>query len=91
MDIRRHIEALIARVRDGKGTVPSDVRRAAMELPEGALYEKVARHAYRVTDEDVAAAKQSTSEDEIFELVVCVAIGQAKRQYDAAIAALEKA
>ena len=91
MDIRRHIEALIARVRDGKGKVPADVRRAAIELPEGALFEKVAQHAYRVTDEDVAAAKGHLSEDEIFELVVCTAIGQAKRQYDAAITALAEA
>ena len=91
MDIRRHIEAVVARVRDGEGKVPREVRRAAMEVPEGPLYEKVATNAARITDEDVAIAKQSTTEDEIFELVVCVAIGQAKRQYDAAMAALEEA
>jgi hypothetical protein len=43
-----------------------------------------------VTDEDITAAKASgLSEDQIFEIVVCAAIGQAERQYDAALAALD--
>jgi len=53
------------------------------------LIDKVTRHAWKVTDEDVAATKAaSVSEDEIFELVVCAALGQATRQLDAALAAL---
>ena len=45
-----------------------------------------------VTDEDIAAARASgLSEDQIFEIVVCAAIGQAKRQYDTALEALEAA
>jgi alkylhydroperoxidase family enzyme len=56
------------------------------------LIDKVARHAYKVTDEDIAAARASGfSEDQIFEIVVCAAIGQATRQYDAALAALAEA
>jgi hypothetical protein len=56
------------------------------------LIEKVARYAYKVTDADITAARTSgLSEDEIFELVVCAAIGQATRQYDSARAALEAA
>jgi hypothetical protein len=31
------------------------------------------------------------SEDQIFEIVVCAAVGQATRQYDTAFAALEAA
>jgi hypothetical protein len=31
------------------------------------------------------------SEDQVFEIVVCSAIGQATRQYDGALAALEAA
>ena len=91
MEIRRHLEALIARVRDGEGKASREARRAAFDKPEGPLLAKVAAHAYKVTDEDVEAAKASASEDEVFELVVCTAIGQAKRQYDAAMAALEEA
>ena len=52
------------------------------------LVEKVAYRAYSVTDEDVAAARAAgLSEDQIFEIVVCAAIGQADRQYTSALAA----
>jgi hypothetical protein len=88
VDIRGHLEALIARVRDGEGRATREARRAAFEKPAGPLLVKVAAHAYKVTDEDVASATASASEDEVFELVACTAIGQAKRQYDAAMAAL---
>ena len=44
-----------------------------------------------MTDEDVAAAKAALSEDEMFELAVCAAIGQATRQLDNALAALADA
>jgi hypothetical protein len=56
------------------------------------LVDKVARHPWRVTDEDVTAAKAAhLSEDEIFELVVCAALGQASRQLTSALAALDAA
>jgi alkylhydroperoxidase family enzyme len=56
------------------------------------LIDKVAKRAYQVTDDDIAAARSSgLSEDQIFELVVCAAVGQAARQYDAARAALVEA
>jgi len=56
------------------------------------LIEKVARHSYKVTDEDVAAVRAAgLSEDQIFEIVVCAAVGQASRQYASALAALASA
>jgi alkylhydroperoxidase family enzyme len=56
------------------------------------LISKVAKHAYTVTDEDIAAARASgLSEDQIFEMVVSAAIGQATRQYNTALAALDAA
>ena len=56
------------------------------------LIDKVVKQAYRVTDGDIAAAKASgLSEDQIFEIIVCAAIGQAGRQHDTALAALEAA
>jgi hypothetical protein len=73
------------------------LRRAAFDNsavaePLSALIDKVARRTYKVTDDDIAAAKTSgLSEDQIFELVVCAAIGQATRQYDTALATLEAA
>jgi alkylhydroperoxidase family enzyme len=57
------------------------------------LVDKVARyHPHRVTDDDIAAARGAgLSEDQIFEIVVCAAVGQATRQCDAAVTALEAA
>jgi hypothetical protein len=85
---------LVARVLEGRGKAPAELRRAAFENagldePIRTLVEKVAIHAYRVTDEDVAAVRGAgLSEDQIFEIVVCAAVGQATRQYSSALAAL---
>ena len=60
-----------------------------MPEPLNRLIEKVAKRAYTVTDEDIAAVKASgLSEDQIFEIVVCAALGQATRNYETALAAL---
>jgi len=56
------------------------------------LIEKVALHPTRVTDDDIAAVVASgLSEDQVFELVVCAAVGQATRQYETALGALDAA
>jgi alkylhydroperoxidase family enzyme len=58
----------------------------------GTLVSKVAEQPTNVTDEDFAAARASgLSEDQIFEMVVSAAIGQATRQYNTALAALDAA
>jgi alkylhydroperoxidase family enzyme len=96
-DITQARKALVRRILEGAGKASSSERRAAfnnsgLAEPVAALADKVARHAYKVTDEDITAARESgRSEDEIFEIMVCAAIGQATRQYDTAIAALEAA
>lgn len=88
---------LVARVLDGKGTAAPELRRAAFDNaglsePVRTLVEKVAHQAYRVTDEDVAAVRAAgLHEDQIFEIVVCAAVGQADRQYASALAALASA
>jgi alkylhydroperoxidase family enzyme len=93
-DIRQARKALARRILEGAGKVSPSERRAAFQnsglaKPLAALVDKVARHAYRVTDEDITAAKLSgLTEDQVFEIVVCAAIGQATRQYDTAFAAL---
>ena len=89
--------ALVTRVLEGGGTAPADQRRAAFENGEFAeplrtLVDRVALHPTYVTDADVAAVKASgLDEDQVFELVVCAAVGQATRQYEAALAALAAA
>ena len=95
-DVTRHREAAVKRILEGKGTASPEQRRAAfandgVAEPARALIDKVVKHAYKVTDEDVTAAKQQLSEDQIFELVVCAAVGQATRQLEAALAALDEA
>jgi rhodanese-related sulfurtransferase len=93
-DIREAREALVRRILEGAGKASPSERRAAFNNsgvagPLGVLVDKAARHAYRVTDEDINAVKRSgLSEDQVFEIVVYVAIGQASRQYNAALAAL---
>ena len=87
----------VTRILEGDGKASRAQRRAAFENaglsgPVNTLIDKVARHAYRVTDEDIALARAAgLSEDQIFEMVVCAAIGQATRQYDNALAALAAA
>jgi len=94
-DIKEAQKALVSRILAGDGNASPSMRRAAFnnsDLPEplNLLVNKVAMHAHTVTDDDINAAKRSgLNEDQVFEIVVCAAIGQATRQYDAAIANLE--
>jgi hypothetical protein len=87
-------QVLIARILDGDGRASHALRRAAFDnaglpAPVKMLIDKVAQRAHTVTDDDIAGVRASgLSEDQIFELVVCAAIGQAQRQYDGALAAL---
>lgn len=96
-DIGAARQALIARILDGEGAAARDDRRAAYEkagLPGAlaALVGKVALRPAEVDDGDFAAVRAAgLTEDQIFEIVVCAAVGQAARQYDAALAALDAA
>ena len=96
-DIRPSRKALVRRILEGAGKASLSDRRAAFNSsglaePLGTLADKVARYAFRVTDEDIAAATASgLNEDQVFEIIVCAAVGQATRQYDTALAALEAA
>jgi len=89
--------AVVARILEGEGRASHALRRAAFDNaglvePLSSLIDKIAKHAYKVTDEDIAAARTlGLSEDQIFEIVVCAAVGQATRQHDGALAALEAA
>jgi hypothetical protein len=90
-------KALVTWVLEGDGRASRAWRRAAFDNtglsePLRTLINKVAKQPTRVTDEDVAAVKASgLSEDQIFELVVCAAIGQATRQYRTGLEALVEA
>lgn len=89
--------ALTSRILDGDGKASTAERNAAfnnsgLAEPLATLVDKVARHASAVTDDDIAAARSSgRSEDQVFEIVVCAAVGASSRQYDTALAALDAA
>jgi hypothetical protein len=88
---------LIARVVEGNGKAAPELRRGAFDNaglsePVRSLIDKVANNAHRITDEDIAAVRAAgLSEDQIFEIVICAAVGQASRQYTSALAALARA
>src|SRR6202000_2040716 len=96
-NIEQARKALLRTVLEGDGKASAIERRSAfnnggLAEPLRQLVDKVALNASAVNDEDINRARRSgSSEDQIFEIVVCAAIGKATRQYDAAKAALEGA
>jgi hypothetical protein len=94
---RAAFRALVDRILNGGGTAPVQERAQAfgnegLTPPLDALIGKVVARPTQVTGADFAAAKASGfSEDQLFELVVCAAVGQSARLYEAALAALADA
>ena len=86
--------ALADRVVHGEGRAPAEQRAHAfrnegLPPPLHALVDKTATRPGHVTEDDFAAARAAgSSEDELFELVVCAAVGQSARLYVAGLAAL---
>jgi alkylhydroperoxidase/carboxymuconolactone decarboxylase family protein YurZ len=89
--------ALVNRILQGPGQASAEQRGRAFdngELPEPVhtLIDKVAARSAQVTDSDfAAAARAGVSDDQLFELVICAAVGESTRQYEAALAALAEA
>ena len=88
-------EATAAALLRGPGASPAELRQACArgEAPEElrALVEKIERHAYQVTDEDIASLRAKYSEDQLFEIIVAAAFGAADRRLAAGLHALEEA
>lgn len=88
---------LVNRVLNAEGRASAEQRagafsNAGLPPPLHALIGKVATSPAQVTDADFAAAKASGfSEDQLFELVVCAAVGESARLYEAGMAALAEA
>jgi alkylhydroperoxidase family enzyme len=64
-------------------------RGVPAELQE--LADKIERHAYTVTDQDLADLKTIYSDDELFEIVVSASLGSALERLRAGLRALEEA
>jgi hypothetical protein len=80
----------------GPGTLSPEIRQAAAAgagLPEdlAAFVEKIHRHAYQVTDEEVAALRAKHGDDAVFELVVAASLGAADQRFQAGMRALVEA
>ena len=91
---RAAFRALQDRVVDGAGRASPEQRarafsNAGLTPPLDRLLGKVASRPTQVTDADFAAARAAGfNADELFELVICAAVGQSARLYDAGLAAL---
>jgi hypothetical protein len=94
---RAAYRALEDRILNGEGRASPEQRagafsNAGLPPPLDGLVSKVATRPTEVTDADFAAAQAAgASEDELFELVICAAVGQSGRLYDAGLAALADA
>jgi hypothetical protein len=94
---RRFVQQVVG----GPGLAPAEQRAAAFagrydavgpDAAVSGLLRKTASESYRVTDEDFAAAGEAGfTDDQLFELVICAAIGASTRQYEAGLAALAQA
>lgn len=90
-DMQRLVDAVLY----GPGALDPAIRLAAAsgaDPPEAlrGYLDKVARHAYKVTDEDVAALGEAGySEDQIFEATVSCALGAGLRRLEAGLAAIQ--
>jgi hypothetical protein len=88
--LRRAVLARAARLGGGTGTY--DGGGASGEAVPAALagyVDKAARHAYKVTDEDVTALQRGgTSDDALFEITASAALGAALGRLDRGLRAL---
>jgi hypothetical protein len=73
--------ALRASVADGS-EVPSDLH---------GLVDKIHRHAYQVTDADIAPLQAKYGDDPMFEIVVSASLGASRNRLLAGLEALDKA
>jgi hypothetical protein len=94
---RAAFRALEDRILHGEGRASPEQRARAfgntgLSGPLEGLLGKVATGPAQIRDADFAAARAAGfSEDELFELVICAAVGQSARLYDAGLAALAAA
>jgi alkylhydroperoxidase family enzyme len=89
-------DAVLRSVLDGPGETDPSLRYAAAEgvgVPDDlrALVEKVHQHAYRVTDEEIAALQAKYGDDQLFEIIVSAALGASRQRLMAGLRALEEA
>ncbi len=83
-------------VLNGAGESDPAVRNAAADrnnVPADlqTLVAKIHRHAYKVTDDDMAQPQAKYGDDRMFEIVVSAALGASRQRLQAGLIALEEA
>jgi hypothetical protein len=83
-------------VLDGQGESDPAIRKAAAAgsgVPADlqALVDKIHRHAYKVTDDEMAQLQAKYGDDRMFEIVVSAALGASRRRLLAGLEALDEA
>jgi hypothetical protein len=89
-------DKVLATVLDGPGESDPSLRKAAAEdrrLPSDltAVVDKIHRHAYKVTDDDIARAQAKYGDDAMFEIIVSAALGASRMRLMAGLEALSRA
>jgi hypothetical protein len=89
-------DAALRTVLEGPGETEPALRQAAA-VGEGLptdlqpLVDKIHRHAYRVTEEDVARLQATYGDDRMFEIIVSAALGASRNRLVVGLEALEEA
>ncbi|MFL5580102.1 MAG: hypothetical protein ACJ8AO_06995 [Gemmatimonadaceae bacterium] len=89
-------DAALHSVLEGPGESDPAVRQAAAEgvgssAELQALVDRIDRHAYRVTDEEIARLQAVHGDDRLFEIIVSAALGASRRRLEAGLRALDEA
>ena len=89
-------DQVLRSVLDGRGETDPALRHAAADGAGMAddlkvLVEKIHRHAYKVTDEEVEALQAKYGDDRLFEIIVSAAVGASRQRLMAGLRALEEA
>jgi hypothetical protein len=89
-------DRVLERVLNGAGESDAAVRRAAADgqgVPTDLqpLVDKIHRHAYKITDEEIAELQKRYGDDQLFEIIVSAALGASRARLLAGLDALEKA
>jgi alkylhydroperoxidase family enzyme len=89
-------DRVLQEVLNGAGESDPAIRSAAAEgsgVPADlhALVDKIHRHAYKVTDDDIAQLQPKYGDDQMFEIVVSAALGASRNRLLAGLEALDEA
>ena len=89
-------DRVIESVLQGAGESDPAIRKAAADgtgVPADlqGLVDKIHRHAYKVTDDDIALAQTKYGDDRMFEIVVSASLGASRNRLLAGLKALDEA